>query len=102
FLHAHRLHLGPDDRWYGPTPFFHASGCVWGILSAAVSGATLVSASRFDAERSLELLEAERCTYQHGIDTIFVRQLEIARRRTFDLSRLTKATSTGPLSLLRR
>lgn len=101
-LHDERLHLDMNDRWFGPTPFFHASGCVWGILSTAAVGATLVSCERFDAVESMSLLESEACTYQHGIDTIFVRQLEVARERKYALDRLTKATSTGPLSLLRR
>lgn len=102
FLHDARLHLSAEDRWFGPTPFFHASGCIWGILSVTAVGATLISCEKFDAEESLRILERERCTYQHGIDTICVRQLEIARTKRFDLSRLKKGTSTGPLSLLSR
>lgn len=102
FLHDTRLHLGANDRWFGPTPFFHASGCIWGILSVTAVGATMVSCEKFDAEESLRILEREQCTYQHGIDTICVRQLEIARNQRFDLSRLKKGTSTGPLSLLCR
>jgi fatty-acyl-CoA synthase/long-chain acyl-CoA synthetase len=33
---------------------------------------------------------------------MFVRQLDVARRRRFDLSSLKKGTSTGPLSLIKR
>ena len=101
-LHDARLHLGPDDRWFGPTPFFHASGCVWGILSVTAVGATLVSCDRFDAEAAMALIERERCTYQHGIETMFVRQLDVARRKYFNLASLKKGTSTGPLSLIQR
>jgi len=101
-LHDARLHLEPDDRWFGPTPFFHASGCVWGILSVAAVGATLVSCDRFDAHDAMALIARERCTYQHGIETMFVRQLDVARRHRYDLSSLKKGTSTGPLALIKR
>jgi len=101
-LHDARLHLGPEDRWFGPTPFFHASGCVWGILSVTAVGAALVSCDRFEAHDAMALIARERCTYQHGIETMFVRQLDVARRRRYDLSSLKKGTSTGPLDLIRR
>ena len=102
FLHDARLHLNAHDRWFGPTPFFHASGCIWGILSVTAVGAAMVSCRKFDAAESLAILERERCTYQHGIDTICVRQLEVGITRHFDLSRLKKGTTTGPMNLLVR
>lgn len=102
FLHDARLRLDEEDRWFGPTPFFHASGCIWGILSTTVVGAALVSRRKFDAAESLAILEREACTYQHGIDTICVRQLEAAKTGRWDLSRLKKGTSTGPMNLLQR
>jgi fatty-acyl-CoA synthase len=101
-LHTDRLGIGEDDRWFSPMPFFHAGGLVWGITSMLVSGATLVSQERFDAAGALRLIERERCTYHHGIDAMFVAEMNdptFARERVRSL-RIANSTGTG--ELLRR
>jgi fatty-acyl-CoA synthase len=100
-LHTERLGITPEDRWFSPMPFFHAGGLIWGITSMLVSGATLVSQERFDAEQALDLIERERCTYHHGIDAMFVAEMNSPTFTQERVRSLRIANSTGSSELLR-
>lgn len=100
-LHTQRLGITSADRWFSPMPFFHAGGLIWGVTSMLVSGATLVSQERFDAEQALDLIERERCTYHHGIDAMFVAEMSSPAFTQERVSSLRIANSTGSPELLR-
>ncbi|MGE0798380.1 MAG: class I adenylate-forming enzyme family protein, partial [Lautropia sp.] len=72
---ASRLGLGSEDRFFSPMPFFHIGGSTASLITALVSGATLVFQDQFDAAGALEALERERCTCACGVDTMFVDML---------------------------
>jgi acyl-CoA synthetase (AMP-forming)/AMP-acid ligase II len=101
-MHVARLGIAAEDRWFSPMPFFHAGGLVWGLTSVLVSGACLVSQEIFSAAHALDLIELERCTYHHGIDTMFIREMEHPAFRRERVASLQIANSTGGSAILRR
>jgi acyl-CoA synthetase (AMP-forming)/AMP-acid ligase II len=67
-----RLHIGADDRIFGPGPFFHVGGSTLGLLLGLVSGATLYTSPRFDPATVLDVIEKERITVYNGVDSLFI------------------------------
>jgi len=68
---AQRIGLEAGDRYFSARPFFHVAGTTLSILAALSRGACLVSTPAFDAGTSLEMMEAERCTFVSGNDPMF-------------------------------
>lgn len=101
-LHTERLGITAADRWFSPMPFFHAGGLVWGVTSMLVSGAALISQPQFDAGDALDLIEREECTYHHGIDAMFVAEMNHPNFEPGRMRSLRIANSTGSIELLRR
>jgi len=68
--HAHILNgyrdLHAGDRIYSPMPFFWVGGFVFTLVSAMLSGATLICEETFEPGRTLDLLERERVTLVAG------------------------------------
>jgi len=61
-LHSRRLGVTEHDRYFSSMPFFHAGGCIWGLMTVVSQGATLVFTEANDGRLAAELLERERCT----------------------------------------
>ncbi len=100
------LGLGPDDRICIPVPLYHCFGMVMGSLAAATVGACAVfPGERFDALRTLDVLEAERCTALYGVPTMYVAMLEHPSCPDRDLESLRTGIMAGapcPAELMRR
>ena len=58
--------LRAGDRIYSPMPFFWVGGFVFTLVSAMLSGATLICEETFEPGRTLDLLERERVTLVAG------------------------------------
>lgn len=67
-----RFDLNTGDRYYSARVFYHVAGTTLSLLAALVSGACLVSASRFEPEEALRVMSAEGCTHTSGNDTMFL------------------------------
>lgn len=67
---AEALALTPEDRVLNAVPPFTIFG-VHVMLTALVSGATLILVERFDADAVLDAVEAERVTVLNGVPTMF-------------------------------
>jgi fatty-acyl-CoA synthase len=90
------LKLGSDDRLCLPVPLHHCFGCVMGTLGALVYQATLVLPSeRFDADRVLDAIAAERCTVLYGVPTMFHAVLERQPHAGANLSTLRTGIMAG-------
>lgn len=84
------------DRVCVPVPFYHCFGCVLGTTVCSVYGsAMVVPAPSFDPLKTLEAIQAERCTSIYGVPTMFVSQLDHPRRKEFDLSSLRTGIMAG-------
>lgn len=101
-LHTARLGIDERDRWFSPMPFFHAGGFVWGVTSMLVTGTTLISQEIFDAGQALDLIETYDATYHHGVDTMFITEMEHPAFSAARLSSVRIANSTGGRPVLER
>ena len=98
--------LTTADRVCVPVPFYHCFGCVLGALAVVVHGATLVAPSEyFNATKTLEAVETERCTALYGVPTMFLGQLQHIQFDQFDCSSLRTGIMAGspcPIELMKR
>ncbi len=92
---ATNLELSSKDRICVPVPFFHCFGCVAGILSNLVSGATLCPVASFSARGVLNTVENLRCTVIHGVATMFMAQLEEMTKKDYDTTTLRTGIIAG-------
>lgn len=103
---ANWMDYSEADRCCWPIPLYHCAGCVLGVLSTMIFGATLILPSAlFDPRASLEAIQQERATVVGGVPTMFIAQLEHPDFRRFDLSSLRAAVMGGSLcapELMRR
>ena len=93
-----------EDRMYCVLPFFHIFGLNGGFLTCMLAGATLVIATVFDLDDTLQTLQDERITFVPGPPTIFQGILGHPRRDEYDLSALETAfmaSTMVPEALLR-
>ena len=64
--------LNTTDTMLMPVPVAHATGLMYGVTVPFMAGYTSVLQERFDAERSLDLIQKERCTAIEGPTVIAV------------------------------
>jgi fatty-acyl-CoA synthase len=79
-----------------PVPFYHCFGMVMGNLAATSHGAAMViPAPSFDPVKTLEAVQAERCTSLYGVPTMFIAELAAEDFGRFDLSSLRTGIMAG-------
>ena len=93
-----RLALGvePGMRALLSAPLYHSAPTSYAVQCMLVD-AQLVLEPRFDAERTLQLIEAQRLSHLYLVPTMYVRLLGLpeAVRRHHDLSSVRFVASTG-------
>ena len=89
---ANRYGFGPDTVYLSPAPLYHAAPLAY-VVTVQSFGGTVVMMERFDAERSLELIQDYRVTHSQWVPTMFVRMLKLPEkaRQAFDVSSLQVA-----------
>ena len=93
-----RMNYTDKDRVCIPVPFYHCFGMVIGNLCCTVHGATMVIPNdSFDATKTLEAVERERCTSLYGVPTMFISELYTLDRHPYDLSSLRTGVMAGAL-----
>ncbi|MBL8341519.1 MAG: AMP-binding protein [Rubrivivax sp.] len=85
-----------DERVLLSAPLYHSAPNAY-ALSAVLEGATLFLEERFDAERTLALIDAHRLTHAYLVPTMFVRLLALpaAVRAKYELGSMRFVASTG-------
>jgi malonyl-CoA/methylmalonyl-CoA synthetase len=79
-------------------PLFHVHGLFVALHGALRAGASTILTVKFDAERTLELLSARRCSVFMGVPTMYHRLLQV--NRSFDLAHVRLfACGSAPLSI---
>src|SRR3546814_8069125 len=83
-------------RWLLAAPLYHSAPNFFSLAAVRRNG-LLVLESRFDAERTLQLVEEHRITHMFVVPTMFVRLLALpeAVRRKYDLSSLENVLHAG-------
>ena len=93
-----RMNYTDKDRVCIPVPFYHCFGMVIGNLCCTAHGATMVIPNdSFDATKTLEVVERERCTSLYGVPTMFISELYTLDRHPYDLSSLRTGVMAGSL-----
>jgi long-chain acyl-CoA synthetase len=90
---ASLLHLTPDDRVLGISPFFHSYGLIVCALTTLLSGGTLYPVDGFLPDVVAALIERERLTALPGVPMMFKLLSEL--EGTYDFSSLRFALSAG-------
>lgn len=96
------MNLSQIDRLCIPVPFFHCFGSVSGTMCCVITGATMIPVETFCPEKVLKTIEKERCTALHGVPTMFMLELDLLEKESFDLSSLRTglvAGATCPIEL---
>lgn len=91
-----RLQYTEADRVCIPVPFFHCFGMVIGNLACTTHAATMVIPNaNFDALKTLEVVEKERCTSLYGVPTMFIAMLHELNFKEFDMKSLRTGVMAG-------
>jgi fatty-acyl-CoA synthase len=100
------LGLSANDRMCIPVPLYHCFGMVMGNLGCVAHGAAMVYPSEwFDPKRTLEAVEAERCSVLYGVPTMFIAELEHPEFSSHDLTSLRTGIMAGapcPIEVMKR
>ena len=93
---ARVLGIQPGMRALLPAPLYHSAPASYGLQSM-LWGELLVLEERFDAERTLALIEQHRLTHAYLVPTMYVRLLRLDRslKEKYDLSSMRFVASTG-------
>ena len=70
------LQLPPDGTTLLAGPYYHSAQYAWSF-QPMLAGASVVMTQRFDAERTLALIDAHRVTNVHLVPTQFIRLLRL-------------------------
>lgn len=98
-LERSRLCYGaePGMRALLNAPMYHSAPNAFAVTVSQTENATLLIEQRFDAERTLQLIEQHRLTHAYLVPTLYVRLLRLpdAVKRRYDLSSMRLVSSTG-------
>jgi fatty-acyl-CoA synthase len=93
---AENMKLTYEDILLSPVAPDHIFGTVLSVLCCLVTGATIVIPnSTFDARKTLEAAQKEKCTAINGVPRMFALELEVSDFEKFDLSRLRTGLIAG-------
>ena len=84
--------FGSETTYLSPAPLYHAAPLHYNLV-VLDSGGTSIIMEKFDAVRSLELIEEHRVTHSQWVPIMFVRMLKLpeAERARFDTSSMQVA-----------
>jgi len=98
-LERTRLSYGvtPGMRALLNAPMYHSAPNAYAVAVSQAPDATLLLEQRFDAERTLQLIERHRLTHAYLVPTLYVRLLRLPDdvKRRYDLSSMRHVSSTG-------
>jgi long-chain acyl-CoA synthetase len=98
-LEKSRLCYGivPGMRALLNAPMYHSAPNAYAVGVTQVENSTLLLEQRFDAERTLQLIEQHRLTHAYLVPTLYVRLLRLpdAVKRKYDIRSMRHVASTG-------
>lgn len=102
---AENLELTAMDRICGPVPYYHIFGSATLNVCSLVSGAAMIiPAEHFNARKTLEAVEKEKCTVIYGVPTMFIAELGDPEFSRFNLRTLRTGIMAGapcPIELMK-
>jgi fatty-acyl-CoA synthase len=94
-IFARRWDVHQGDHICTAMPFFHAGGCVLGILASLGAGATLHPLITFDPLKILQVISSEHCSRMGGVPTMLLAMMQHPDFGKYDLSSLRSVVSGG-------
>jgi long-chain acyl-CoA synthetase len=87
----------PGMRALLNAPMYHSAPNAYAVATTQIENALLLLEQRFDAERTLQLIEQHRLTHAYLVPTLYVRLLRLpdAVKRKYDVSSMRHVSSTG-------
>ena len=84
--------FGPETTYLSPAPLYHAAPLHYNLVVLDMGGTSVIM-EKFDAVRSLELIEEHRATHSQWVPIMFVRMLKLPKevRSRFDTSSMQVA-----------
>jgi long-chain acyl-CoA synthetase len=78
-------------------PMYHSAPNAYAVATTQIDNATLLLEQRFDAERTLQLIEQHHLTHAYLVPTLYVRLLRLpdAVKRKYDIRSMRHVASTG-------
>ncbi|WP_254277550.1 AMP-binding protein [Halomonas sp. 3H] len=92
---AREMHIEPGERILGHMPFYHIAGTVTEVLPCILLGCTLVTMSKWDPDKAMEIIARERVNFLGGIPTHFIDCIDVLRKKPYDTSCLKSAWIGG-------
>lgn len=98
-------HIGPESRFFIPSPISHIGGSIYAFEIPLLFGAAAILQDQWDADQAVAIMEAQGCTHMAGA-TPFLEQLLAAAERAGtglpDLELFVCGGASVPPSLIRR
>lgn len=93
----HCYGIEPGMRALLNAPIYHSAPNAYAVAVSQAEGATLLLEQRFDAERTLQLIEQHRLTHAYLVPTLYVRLLRLpdAVKHRYDVRSIRHVSSTG-------
>ena len=89
--------IEPGMRALLNAPMYHSAPNAYAVAVTQIENSTLLLEQRFDAERTLQLIQQHRLTHAYLVPTLYVRLLRLpdAVKRRYDVSSIRHVSSTG-------
>ena len=89
---GHTFKFGPHVQYLSPAPLYHAAPLAYNLVNLAFGGTSIIM-EKFDAEKSLALIEKYKANYSQWVPIMFVRMLKLpeAVRLKYDVSSMQLA-----------
>ena len=101
-MNRQRYFMTQTDVFWAPLPMFHMAA-ILPAMACLDAGAALLTATHFDADVALTLLESERVTIAFpAFPTITNEIISHPRFSTADLSAIRRINNVAPIDMLRR
>lgn len=97
---AERMGVRPGETFLNTQPLYHIGGSCSSLSVPITQGCIMVMPEYYEPERVLELIARHRCVARTGMSTMYVREMQHPRFRSFDLSSLRAGWTIGPPALL--
>lgn len=95
---AEKMNIQPDYIFCLQPPLFHTFGCIACVIVGFMNGCSIVAMDKFVADRTLRVIEKEKCNVLSGVPTMFLGFLKEYQKGGYDISSLKTGIIAGAAS----
>src|SRR5699024_6748259 len=96
------LGITESDRIFSAGPFCHSGGLTMQVVLTVAYRATAYSVPFFDPATAIDIVEANQCTIYNGIETLFLRLLDVPEFSPERVRSVRTGWSTGSKAIMQR